>query len=1294
MNHRIFAVVLLGFIGHEACLSQIATDVKAPGRTSIQYFPPPEAQGGWRSLVPANMSATPEQKAAIQEHTGLDWDKLLEAWTYCSSFSGSHSLLVIRHGWIAAEWHNFTQPRGIASCTKSITGLAVARLLDMSDQGLLKKKIGLDDFVYQYLPASWSQDEPARQKIQLRHLLTMTSGLMPYDGPYKDDYESQVFAQRVEAPPGTVWAYASVPVDLLSYVIEDVTGRSLGDFFNDEIGSAIGASPVTFPAFSGHSGGSGGPGGGARFTARELARVGYLLLHRGIWQRNGLARQVISAERVTQFTQWSPLLENTTWRQPNFAFEPHANRYYGQLFWTNRTQEGLGPAAPRDAFYMSGWGKQICAVIPSLDMVVVRLGSNRTLNDHPEFYHELFSRIMAAKADPPEAAIDLKHDKDGPTLVPSWIAKAPPLPPPQAEVIRVATADELFAAAERLGPGGTILLADGHYKLPRVLVLQGKQGVTIRSAGGDPDKVSLSGRGWDSDAKGDDILHIGRCEGVTIADLTFTDCRSYGIKIEAENAPRDIHIYNCRFRDIGVRAIKGSAGQDPNVHAVKGSVRYCRFENTKVPPAEWLFGGDYIAAIDMMALEDWTFSDNIFQNVKGRNGGGRAAIFIWVRSERVVVERNLIVNCDRGIAFGNPGQSTANLAGEPLVYVRDGIIRNNFIVGGPDCGIELWYAQRVKVCNNSIWRPQRNWARGIRIGTGTSDTDIVNNLVHGDIRLDGGQAQLRQNLAGRLDGYFVDATSGNLALTPAATGAIDQGVSLPEVTDDIRRRPRTGRPDLGAWEFDNELPLRVTAAVADPRATGSRTSAAPDAPDAMAAGPIRLHPDNPHYFCFRGRPAILITAGEHYGAVMNLDFDYVRYLDELHTSQFNLTRIFSGIYREVPGSFGIIGNTLAPAEGRFVCPWARSRTPGASDGGCKFDLTMWDEAYFDRLKDFVAQAGRRGIVVELVLFCTMYDDNIWNASPMNDRNNINSIGDLARNEVYNGRDKNLLAAQEAVVRKLVTALNQFDNLYYEVCNEPYERGGLTKEWNDRIIAAIVETEASLPRNHLIAQGFPPASSAVSDISPHVSILNFHAAKPDAVRLNYHLNRVIAFDETGGGDRSDSKYRTEGWEFILAGGGVYDHLDFSFTPEHEDGTAVPLPPGTPGGGGPELRRQLRILKEFVEGFALVRMAPDNTIIKESRITGSTAGGSGAVSNGTARALVAPGEAYAVYVHGGTRAELVLELPAGAYKAEWVNTKTGRIDKTETSVHAGGQWTLVSPTYSEDIALRVTRQESAR
>ena len=233
----------------------------------------------------------------------------------------------------------------------------------------------------------------------------------------------------------------------------------------------------------------------------------------------------------------------------------------------------------------------------------------------------------------------------------------------------------------------------------------------------------------------------------------------------------------------------------------------------EVPPADWLFGGDYIGAIDMMALEDWTFSQNVFWNIKGRNGGGRAAIFIWVRSRQVVVERNLIVNCDREVAFGNPGKSTANIAGEPLVYVSEGIIRNNVIVGGQDCGIELWYADRIKVLNNTIWRPERNWNRGIRIGTGTRNTEIVNNLVHSAIQSEGGEARVHHNLAGRLEGYFEDPSLGNLTLTSVATGAFGRGVPLSEVTEDIRGQPRTGNPDLGAWQSaDQRSPARPRSA--------------------------------------------------------------------------------------------------------------------------------------------------------------------------------------------------------------------------------------------------------------------------------------------------------------------------------------------------------------------------------------------------------------------------------------------------------------------------------------------------
>ena len=78
----------------------------------------------------------------------------------------------------------------------------------------------------------------------------------------------------------------------------------------------------------------------------------------------------------------------------------------------------------------------------------------------------------------------------------------------------------------------------------------------------------------------------------------------------------------------------------------------------------------------------------------------------------MTVERNVIVNCDRGISFGNPSGSSNYVPGQE--HIRDSIIRNNFIVPGPDAGIELWWANNVKVYSNTIWRedPDGSWTTG------------------------------------------------------------------------------------------------------------------------------------------------------------------------------------------------------------------------------------------------------------------------------------------------------------------------------------------------------------------------------------------------------------------------------------------------------------------------------------------------------------------------------------------------------------------------------------------------------
>lgn len=462
---------------------------------------------------------------------------------------------------------------------------------------------------------------------------------------------------------------------------------------------------------------------------------------------------------------------------------------------------------------------------------------------------------------------------------------------------------------------------------------------------------------------------------------------------------------------------------------------------------------------------------------------------------------------------------------------------------------------------------------------------------------------------------------------------------------------------------------------------------------ASAAGegaekPLALHPDNPHYFLWQGEPTVLITSGEHYGALLNLDFDYRPYFRALKADGLNHTRTFSGTYREVPSSFGITDNPLAPKPGRYICPWLRSDRPGYYDGGGKFDLKRFDPEYFRRLADLMTAAGESGIVVELTLFCPLYRDVLWDASPMNARNNVAGIGDCPRTEVLTLKHPELVEVQLALVRRLVRELNRFGNLYYEVCNEPYF-GGVTMDWQHRVVDTIIEVEEGLPRKHLISLNVANGQKKVDDPHPGVSIFNFHyCVPPQTVAMNRHLNRVIGENETGFRGRHDLLYRTEGWDFLLAGGGLYNNLDYSFTPKHPDGTFTKH--ASPGGGSPALRRQLGVLKRFLDGFDFIRMVPDRSVIKSLK------------PELTAHALIEPGRQYAVYLHvplpnkpkriadhskKDVLATISIDLPRGGYRAQWVDTRDGSVAAAESFHHNGGPRQLRSPKFNDDVALRI-------
>jgi len=458
----------------------------------------------------------------------------------------------------------------------------------------------------------------------------------------------------------------------------------------------------------------------------------------------------------------------------------------------------------------------------------------------------------------------------------------------------------------------------------------------------------------------------------------------------------------------------------------------------------------------------------------------------------------------------------------------------------------------------------------------------------------------------------------------------------------------------------------------------------------MGAQPIRLHPLNPHYFEFRGRPTVLVGSGEHYGSVLNPDFDYKAYLEALARQELNLTRIFMGNYYERSSS-----DPLAPRQGRFLTPWARSTTPGYEGGGNKFDLDRWDPAYFERLRDFCGEASRRGIVVEVVLFTAFYRPDYWKLSPFQVGSNINNVGDLPMTEFHSLKHPTLVARQQEMVRKVVEELRGFDNIYYEICNEPYWAKGIPEvdpsikgqswppdmmEWQKTIGETVVEAEAGQSARHLVAMNVANTNLKVEQLDPAVSIMNFHYAyPPNAVSDNYRWNRAVAFDETSNGCSAPER-RREAWAFLMAGGAVYDNLDFSFTVDDPTGRGR-----SPKGRRQscwEAREELKGLLRFMNRLRFVSMQP----MAASEIGPLAA-------HVKAYGLKNAGAEYAVYLFKDDVADapaLAPELPKGSYSVEWVDPIDARSLSTATRSHAGGAFRLDPPPFQDDLAVIVRKK----
>ena len=353
--------------------------------------------------------------------------------------------------------------------------------------------------------------------------------------------------------------------------------------------------------------------------------------------------------------------------------------------------------------------------------------------------------------------------------------------------------------------------------------------------------------------------------------------------------------------------------------------------------------------------------------------------------------------------------------------------------------------------------------------------------------------------------------------------------------------------------------------------------------------------------------------------MLNPDFDQRIYLRTLARDGLNYTRIFTGSYFEPQGAFGIAKNTLAPPGARALTPWARSGTPGYAGGGNRFDLSQWDTTYFRRLRDFVRLADEHGVVVEVTLFSSIYGDAQWQINPLNRANNVNGTDSIPLQRVHTLDNGNVWAHQERLVRKIVRELNAFDNVIYEIQNEPWAdnhtlAGPINhylpkweQEWmkprgaRDRGVARVAAArrrrrarrggdaaQATSDRAELRQFPLPASGGGLGGVDPELPLCDSRGGGSES-----RVGSRLGLDETGFAGSDDATYRRQAWRFMLAGGALFDHLDYSFTVERPDGTDRNE---APGGGSPALRKQLGVLKRFVDGFDFVRMRPDRRVVR--------------------------------------------------------------------------------------------------
>lgn len=372
-----------------------------------------------------------------------------------------------------------------------------------------------------------------------------------------------------------------------------------------------------------------------------------------------------------------------------------------------------------------------------------------------------------------------------PPTAPDGGSLCPALPPPAGRTVNVSSEAELRDQAYSTAPDTTILVAAGTYQLlDTVHVVHNR--ITIRGATGNRDAVIL-----DAGGMGTGLVEavLIEADDVTIADLTIRNAGENGVSVSGRDRPR---LYNLHILDTGYQLVKVNPVGDGSDD---GLLACSRLEYTTTAP------GEYTNGISAHNAHRWVVRDNAWYRIRTPEDTPVPTILFWSASSDTVVERNLLVNCFQGIAFGNAGHGSGDHSG--------GIVRNNFIYAAMphDVVIEMVHATGWLVAHNTalLLNPASGLTWGMEARFADSQGTFAYNLTNMGLRpdRDGAQGASTGNIANAQSGWFVNPPGGDLHLVASATAAIDRAAPLAQVTDDYDgvARPIGFAPDVGADEY-------------------------------------------------------------------------------------------------------------------------------------------------------------------------------------------------------------------------------------------------------------------------------------------------------------------------------------------------------------------------------------------------------------------------------------------------------------------------------------------------------------